>query len=46
MKTLMLSLILGLSGCAVFEQTPEDVQRKLSNPTSGQLYERDPRTDY
>jgi hypothetical protein len=29
-------------GCATFEQTPEDVENKLSNPTKGHLYERDP----
>ena len=44
-----LILILGivvLAGCAVFEQTPEDVQQKLSQPTKGRLYERDPLDDY
>ena len=44
-----LILMLGvtvLTGCAVFEQTPEDVQHKLSQPTKGRLYERDPDEDY
>jgi hypothetical protein len=30
------------AGCAVFEQTPEDMQNKLGNATKGQLYECDP----
>ena len=42
MKWLLLGLLLGLAGCATFEQTPEDLQRKLSHPTEGHLYERDP----
>jgi hypothetical protein len=31
-----------LVGCATFEQTPQDLERKLSEPTKGHLYERDP----
>lgn len=46
MKWLLLALGLALTGCAVFEQTPEDIQQKLTNPGSGQLYERDPLTEY
>ena len=42
MKWLLLGLWLGLAGCAMFEQTPEDLQRKLSHPTQGHLEERDP----
>ncbi len=42
MKWLLWGLWLRLAGCATFEQTPEDLQRKLSNPTKGHLYERDP----
>ena len=42
MKDLLLGLMLGVAGCATFEQTPEDVGRKLSHPTKGHLYERDP----
>lgn len=32
---------LWLAGCAIFEQTPQDVQQKLANPTKGRLFERD-----
>jgi len=47
MRLLLLGIFLNLvAGCAVFEQTPEDVQKKLSQPTKGQLYERDPLTGY
>jgi hypothetical protein len=35
-----------LAGCAVFEQTPADVQQKFSEPTKGHLYERDPLEQY
>jgi hypothetical protein len=42
MKWLLLGLMLGLAGCATFEQTPEDLGHKLSHPTEGHLYERDP----
>jgi hypothetical protein len=42
MRWLLLGLLAMAAGCAVFEQTPEDVQNKLSNPTKGHLYERDP----
>jgi hypothetical protein len=44
MKTILSVLLLAfLAGCAVFEQTPEDVQRKLTTEsTKGRLYERDP----
>jgi hypothetical protein len=31
-----------LCGCAAFEQTPDDLHRKISSPTKGHLYERDP----
>jgi hypothetical protein len=47
MKTLAGALLLLLlCGCAAIEQTPEDIQRKLSEPTKGRLYERDPLEDY
>ena len=42
MRSLVLGLLVMLAGCATFEQTPEDVQRKLADPTRGHLYERDP----
>jgi len=42
MRWLSLCLFLLLGGCAAFEQSPEDVQNKLTNPTKGHLYERDP----
>ena len=42
MRWLWLGLVVVLAGCAAFEQSPEDVQRKLSDPTKGHLYERDP----
>lgn len=29
-----------LCGCATFEQTPEDLQKKLGSPTKGRRYER------
>jgi hypothetical protein len=31
-----------LAGCAAFEQTPQDVQQKLADPTSGKLYVPEP----
>ena len=47
MKTLLLSFgLLLLAGCAAFESYPEDTQRKLSDPTKGHLYERDPLQPY
>ena len=46
MKTLMLGLFLALlAGCAAFEQTPDDISKKITQPTKGHLYERDPMTD-
>lgn len=42
MRWLLLSLLWTLAGCATFETTPEDVHEKLTNPTKGHLYERDP----
>ena len=42
MKWMLLGVWLLLAGCAAFEQTPEDVQQKLTAPTKGHLYERDP----
>jgi hypothetical protein len=41
----MLLVVLGLIslvGCATFEQTPQDIEKKLSEPTKGHLYERNP----
>ena len=47
MKTIFLCLFACLMvSCATFEQTPEDVQKKLSEPTRGRLYERDPLQPY
>ena len=31
-----------LVGCAAFEQTPDDLHKKITSPGSGHLYERDP----
>jgi uncharacterized lipoprotein YmbA len=39
---LMLAMLAWLAGCAAFEQTPDDLQRKISSPTKGHLYERNP----
>ena len=47
MKALLMAMLLTLvAGCAVFEQTPDDLQKKLSESTHGRLYERDPLQDY
>jgi hypothetical protein len=47
MRLLVLGLcLIFLMGCAAFEQTPQDVQKKLSDPTKGKLYERDPLAEY
>ncbi len=35
-----------LAGCAAFEQTPGDVQQKLSDPTKGKLYVPDEGAGY
>lgn len=35
-----------LTGCAAFEQSPDDISKKLADPTRGQLYERDPLQGY
>ena len=43
MKTLLMAVLLSLvAGCATFEQTPSDLEKKLSGSTHGHLYERDP----
>ena len=43
MRTVLAILLaVALAGCAVFEQTPEDVKNKLADPTQGQLYQRNP----
>jgi hypothetical protein len=39
---LLMAALAALCGCAAFEQTPDDLQRKISSPTKGRLYERDP----
>ena len=45
MKTLLLGLLAALlAGCAAFEQTPDDLSKKVTQPTKGHLYERDPVT--
>jgi hypothetical protein len=47
MKTMLCVLTtLFLLGCATFEQTPGDVQDKISQPTKGHFYERDPEKGY
>jgi hypothetical protein len=47
MRTRLLGVcLILLAGCAAFEQTPEDVQKKLAEPTKGQLYERNPLEEY
>ncbi|HUI06124.1 MAG TPA: hypothetical protein VL486_03885 [Verrucomicrobiae bacterium] len=47
MKALLMAGLLALvAGCAAFEQTPADLQKKLSESTHGHLYERDPLQDY
>jgi hypothetical protein len=47
MRKLLLAVgLVLLTGCAAFEQTPEDIQHKLSEPTKGHLYERDPLQGY
>jgi len=47
MRLLLLGLgLMLLVGCAAFETSPGDVQRKLSDPTKGHLYERDPLESY
>jgi hypothetical protein len=46
MRLLVGICLIFLMGCAAFEQTPEDVQKKLTQPTKGQLYERDPLAGY
>ena len=42
MRWLAVGLLVLAMGFAVFEQSSEDVQNKLTHPTKGQLYERDP----
>jgi len=42
MRWLVLGVWLLMAGCATFESSPEEVQQKLSDPTRGHLYERDP----
>lgn len=43
MSKLMIGLLLMLvTGCAAFEQSPEDIKEKLADPAGGRLYERDP----
>ena len=47
MRLLLMALCLVLlAGCQAFEQTPDDVQKKLMDPTSGHLYEPDPMEGY
>ena len=47
MKALLMAMLLTLvAGCAAFEQKPGDLEKKLSEPTRGHLYERDPLQDY
>ncbi len=40
-KWLCVVALAWLAGCAAFEQTPDDLQKKISSPTKGHLYERD-----
>ncbi len=39
---LLAAALVALCGCAAFEQTPDDLQKKIMSPTRGHLYERDP----
>lgn len=39
MRLLALGVVLALAGCAAFKQTPDDLHRKITNPTSGHLYD-------
>ena len=41
-KLLGLGWLLLLAGCAVIEQRPEEVERKLAEPTRGQLFVPEP----
>ena len=34
------------AGCAAFEQKPDDLQRKLSDPMGGHLYLPDPQMEH
>jgi len=38
MVLLMGSSLVFMTGCAVFETTPEDVHQKLTHPLDGHLY--------
>lgn len=47
MKPLLTAMLLTLlAGCAAFEQSPDDLQKKFSESTRGHLYERDPLQDH
>ncbi len=37
---LVFGLVL-LAGCATFEETPQDVEKRLADPTRGHLYQPD-----
>jgi hypothetical protein len=42
MKTIFLLIVVAaLAGCSVFEQTPDDLHEKITNPTRGHLVEPD-----
>ena len=42
-KSFLLAAALAvLAGCAAFEQSPEDLQKKIANPTGGHFVERNP----
>ena len=41
---LVFGLVL-LAGCATFEETPQDVEKRLTDPTRGHLYQPDPVQD-
>lgn len=35
-----------VAGCAAIEQSPDDIGKKLTEPTKGHFYERDPLQDH
>lgn len=43
---LMAVLVMLVAGCAAIEQSPDDIGKKLTEPTKGHLYERDPLQDH
>jgi len=49
MRTLLLLMMFGLvllAGCATFEETPQDIEKRLADPTKGHLYDPDQDESY